>query len=241
MRSRTIDVVLIVGLALVAGAIVWTLFSLGRDDAARPATNPGGTVETPANGAGIVPVAPDGSSVGVEGSTPDRDGTANDGGASGVDGNGVAPLVPGDAADSDGASEATTADGGTTTATVDTGPIPDRPDPEIPAESAAAVPASGPAGLGRVGFSFVTGGAGACGIVLEPWTHVAVSRELLDAYGCGAEVTVDLDEPKDGRTTVQAIVADTMNPAFSRTVNIYVGEDEPALQYGLTTGTIAPR
>ncbi len=87
----------------------------------------------------------------------------------------------------------------------------------------------------------MTGGAGACGIVLEPWTHVAVSRELLEAYGCGAEVTVTLDDPADGRTSVDAVVADTMNPSFSRTVNVYVGEDEPAFDYGLTAGTIQPR
>jgi hypothetical protein len=94
--------------------------------------------------------------------------------------------------------------------------------------------------LERVGFSFVTGGAGACGIVLEPWRHVAVSRELLAAYGCGAEVAITLDDEKGGRSQFQAVVGDTMNPSFSRTVNIYVGEDEPALEYGVTSGTLRP-
>jgi 3D (Asp-Asp-Asp) domain-containing protein len=94
--------------------------------------------------------------------------------------------------------------------------------------------------LERIGFSFVTGGAGACGIVLEPWRHVAVSRELLAAYGCGAEVAITLDDEKAGRSQFQAVVADTMNPSFSRTVNIYVGEDEPALEYGVTSGTLRP-
>jgi 3D (Asp-Asp-Asp) domain-containing protein len=98
----------------------------------------------------------------------------------------------------------------------------------------------GPVRLERVGFSFATGGAGACGITLEPWEHVAVSRELLSAYGCGAEVTLTLDEEKGGRRQLQAIIGDTMNPVHSRTVNIYVGEDEPALQYGVTTGVLRP-
>lgn len=98
----------------------------------------------------------------------------------------------------------------------------------------------GPVRIERIGFSFVTGGAGACGIVLEPWRHVAVSRELLAAYGCGAEVAITLDDEKGGRREFSAIVADTMNPSFSRTVNIYVGEDEPALEYGVTSGMLRP-
>lgn len=92
--------------------------------------------------------------------------------------------------------------------------------------------------LQAIGFSWVTGGAGACGVVLEPWEHVAVSRELLAELGCGAEVTVYLDDPVDGRTSVSATVADTMNPSHSMTVNIYVGEDEPALEYGRNTGAL---
>ena len=99
---------------------------------------------------------------------------------------------------------------------------------------------TGTVGLERVGFSYVTGGVGACGITLEPWQHVAVSRELLDAYGCGAEVTVSLDDPADGRSSFRAVVADTMNPQFSRTANVYVGTDEDAFAYGLTTGSVTP-
>ncbi len=91
--------------------------------------------------------------------------------------------------------------------------------------------------LNRVGFSHVTGGAGACGVVLEPWEHVAVSRELLADLGCGARVTITLDEPVDGRTTVTGTIGDTMNPSHEMTVNIYVGEDEPALQYGIMGGS----
>ena len=105
------------------------------------------------------------------------------------------------------------------------------PPPPVPAGSFA---------LERIGFSFVTGGAGACSIVLEAWRHVAVSRDILERYGCGSEVTIVLDDPVDGRQELSAIVADTMNPVNSRTVNIYVGADEPALEYGINTGTLEP-
>ncbi|HEX7003963.1 MAG TPA: hypothetical protein VF168_07235 [Trueperaceae bacterium] len=121
-----------------------------------------------------------------------------------------------------------------------------RPDPEPqPQEQQARVAdpepvPPGPVRLERIGFSFVTGGAGACGIVLEPWRHIAVSRELLSAYGCGAEVTLSLDDEKGGHQEVEAIIGDTMNPSFSRTVNIYVAQDEPAFQYGITTGVLRP-
>ena len=107
------------------------------------------------------------------------------------------------------------------------------PTPELP-----PLPASGEVDLVRVGFSFVTGGAGACGITLEPWKHIAVSREILAKYGCGTEVTVDLSEEIAGRSSFRAVIADTMNPVHSRTINIYVGRDEPALDYGVTTGKL---
>ena len=116
-------------------------------------------------------------------------------------------------------------------------------DPELAEQPQVAEPEPVPPGavqIERIGFSFVTGGAGACGIVLEPWRHIAVSRELLAAYGCGAEVTLNLEDEKGGREQVEAVIADTMNPSFSRTVNIYVGEDEPAFQYGVTTGVLRP-
>lgn len=94
--------------------------------------------------------------------------------------------------------------------------------------------------LERIGFSFVTGGAGACGIVLEAWQHVAVSRDILERYPCGSEITIVLDDPVDGRQTLNALVADTMNPVNIRTVNIYVATDEPALEYGVNTGILEP-
>jgi 3D (Asp-Asp-Asp) domain-containing protein len=110
---------------------------------------------------------------------------------------------------------------------------------QVPAAEAPPVP-PGTVELPRLGFSFVTGGPGACGVVLEPWTHVAVSRELLAAYGCGARVRVTLDDAAGGVDAFEGVVGDTMNPQFSRTVNVYVAEDEPALEYGVTTGSITP-
>lgn len=251
MKGRAVDLALIVGLVLVAGAIVWTLFSLGRAPRA-PQPDGGPSVTLPADGddgrggigdgaagPGIVPVSPgDDAAAGDDGAddgaTGAGDGAADGGAPSAADaGDASTPADGGgDAADVGDAADGA-ADGGP--------PAGDRPDPEVPAASAPPVPESGPVELGRIGFSYVTGGAGACGIVLEPWTHVAVSRELLAAYGCGAEVTVTLDDPTAGRTSVEMIVADTMNEAFSRTANLYVGEDEPALSYGLTSGTIEPR
>ena len=90
--------------------------------------------------------------------------------------------------------------------------------------------------LARIGFNFATGQEGACGVPLEPWRHVAVSRDLLAEYGCGAQVTVTLPEPINGREEVTATVADTMGPAAQRTVNVYVAPDEPAFDYGLLEG-----
>lgn len=109
--------------------------------------------------------------------------------------------------------------------------------PETP--DAAPLPA-GAVDLERIGFSFATGGEGACGTVLEPWLHVAVSRDILARYPCGSELTVALDEEVAGRSSVQVVVGDTMGSSFSRTVNIYVSPDEPAFEYGVQTGRLEP-
>ena len=105
------------------------------------------------------------------------------------------------------------------------------------AEEGQAPPA-GAVNLNRVGFAFITAETGACSIPLRPWRQVAVSRDLLAEYGCGATITVDLADSVNGNQQVTAQIADTMNPSFERTVNIFVGEEEPALEYGITTGTI---
>lgn len=255
MRNRSVDIALIVGLVLVAGAIVWTLFSLGRDPA--PAADPSGpSAEGPApdeNG-GVVPVEPgggpvddeaegaaDGDDAGVDESDGDEsDGEAgpagdDDADAEAEEAEGEAEAGNGDAAEADDG-DAPTPDGAGVGASDG-----DRPDPEIPAAEAPPLPEDGPVELGRVGFSYVTGGAGACGVDLEAWTHIAVSRELLAEYGCGAEVTIRLDDEVAGRSEFEAIIGDTMNEARSRTVNVYVGEDEPALEFGLTAGTLIPQ
>lgn len=93
--------------------------------------------------------------------------------------------------------------------------------------------------LKRVGFSYVTGGVGACNIVLEPWQHVAVSLDLREQYPCGTEVTITFNEEVAGRTSFTAVVADGIRNA-ERTVNVYVGTDEPALEYGIQDGTLNP-
>lgn len=93
--------------------------------------------------------------------------------------------------------------------------------------------------LERVGFSFA-GGAGACSVALEPWRHVAVSRDILAEYPCGTEITIHLDEPVAGHDSFTAVVGDTMNPSNIRTVNIYVAPDEPALEYGVAAGRLEP-
>jgi len=230
MRSRLVDVALIVGLVAVAGGIMWTLFNLGgtpRPTSTAPAATPPATtapaapvqsLPAPPAGAGVVPVDPN-APAGADAPAATE------------------PTAPADAA--------TATPSPTPPAT--TAPAPAAPGDPLPADAgrtvaaadAAPVP-SGRVALERLGFSYVTGGAGACGIVLEPWQHVAVSRELLEAYGCGARVTVTLDQSAGERTSFVGVVADTMNPQFSRTANIYVGTDEDAFAYGLMTGSITP-
>jgi hypothetical protein len=232
MRSRFVDIALIAGLVAVAGAIMWTLFNLGGSPRPTvPATTPPAqttpatpaqqSLPSPPGAAGVVPVDPNDPAAANGAAT--APGAAEPGGALTEPGAADAPATPSPA----------------TPATPGAEPLPPEAGRAVAAADAAPVP-SGTVGLERVGFSFVTGGAGACGIVLEPWQHVAVSRELLDAYGCGAQVTVTLDDPADGRSSFTAVVADTMNPQFSRTANVYVGTDEDAFAYGLTSGSITP-
>lgn len=94
--------------------------------------------------------------------------------------------------------------------------------------------------LQSIGFSYVTGGAGACGITLEAWKHVAVSRDILAKYPCGTKITISIDKSINSHKSFEAIVADTMNKKHSRTVNIYVAKSEPALEYGRQTGNLIP-
>ncbi len=109
-----------------------------------------------------------------------------------------------------------------------------------PAEIVAAALPEGSFDLQSIGFSYVTGGSGACGITLEAWKHVAVSRDILAKYPCGSKITINIDKTIAGHSSFTAIVGDTMNSKHSKTVNIYVGRDEPALEYGRQEGSLIP-
>jgi hypothetical protein len=218
MKGRLVDTLLIITLVLVAFGITYTLLTLNRSQTRSPSERPVRN-ESPA----VMPIIPEGLAGNTAGS--------------------ITPLVPGAADPLDPAGPAS----------------PPAVDPALPviadaeaaaepaatAEPAAPAPprtlAAGEIPLERVGFSWVTGGAGACGVILEPWKHVAVSRELLADLGCGAAITLHLDEPVAGRSSVDAVIGDTMNPTHSFTVNIYVDEDEPALQYGVAAGSLEAR
>lgn len=215
MRSRILDVILLVGLVAVAGGIMWTLFNLGggprQTPPATPVNGSGSSVGSDLPGAGnnVVPIAPGGDLPNAGAVVP-----IDPGAGLGVD----------DAADSGDVAVVGGAD----------------PAPPVTPPPPRILP-DGSVELERVGFSYVTGGAGACSVVLEAWLHVAVSRDLLAEYGCGATVSVTLDDPAGGRSEVQAVIGDTMNPVHSNTVNVYVGQDEDALSYGVTTGTLTAR
>ena len=185
LRDRLIDIVLLVVLMLAAGAVGWTLLSLGK-----PSTQ--SFYESPDFASG------DAIAFGIQ----PIDLGVNDG-PSGLEGE-ISVI--------------------------------EEVSPEDEISVVEEVMASDRIALERIGFSFVTGGSGACGVVLEPWHHVAVSRELLDLLGCGAEIRIDFDSPRGGQEEITAFVGDTMNASHYRTVNVFVGQDEPALEYGVTLG-----
>lgn len=236
MRGRLIDAGLLLGLILAAGSIVVMMLSLGRSvGPSRPAPDSVSGVTVARDAVGVVPVVPD-AEPGVA-STADASVTAED-----VAGGGDEAA---EAAASAGAEDANAVAGrnGSTGAADDVSEDDDRSDGSGNDGSTLDPAARAPAGsvpLDRIGFSFATGSSGACGVELEAWRHVAVSRELLAAYGCGAEVIVTFDDGVADRESVTLIVADTMNASWSRTVNVVVSPDEPALEYGLRTGTITP-
>ncbi len=117
---------------------------------------------------------------------------------------------------------------------VETAPPPtDEPTARTPFQPVAGVPVE------RVGFAYATGSEGACGVPLTAWSYVAVSRDLLEAYPCGTAVTLSFEDEIAGRSSVTAQVGDTMGADITDTVNVFVGEDEPALEYGVTSGTLA--
>jgi 3D (Asp-Asp-Asp) domain-containing protein len=211
MRERWIDVALMLGLFFVAGIIVWTLFGAPTPQIQSASTPQ--QITPPSEPNTITPIAPDSTTVSPEG---------------------IIPIQP-DEPQIDTAIEA------------ETPTVPEVLEPpteEIPVEETVETPTiplpEGAFELNRIGFSFVTGGPGACGVILESWKHVAVSRDILAKYPCGSTLTIKLDKSVAGRNSFTAIVGDTMNPAHDLTVNVYVGTDEPALQYGVRDGALIP-
>ncbi|MAZ52718.1 MAG: hypothetical protein CMO31_01720 [Trueperaceae bacterium] len=189
MRDRLIDLVLLFVLILAAGAVGWTLLSLGK-----PSTQsfyePPDAANSDSVAFGIQPI-----DLGVKG-----------------DPSGLPPVLNGE------------------------GLVVEEISSEDNRSVLQEVMNDDPIILERIGFSFVTGGSGACGVVLEPWRHVAVSRELLESLGCGTEISIGFDSPRGGQEKITAVVGDTMNPSHYRTVNVFVGQEEPALEYGVTSG-----
>ena len=220
-KGRLTDILLIATLVLVAFGITYTLLTLNRGQTRPPPPRDGEEVTSP---------APDDSAA---------DAPARSEAAAGDDG---LPVIPDALRDDDGDAAAADADDDADVdADADEVAAAEDEDDEAAAEEEDEPPrelAAGEVELESVGFSFVTGGAGACGVVLEPWEHVAVSRDILADLGCGAEVHVTLDDETGGRNSFTAVIGDTMNPSHSMTVNVYVGEDEPALEYGRTSGTL---
>ena len=189
MRDPLIDLVLLFVLILAAGAVGWTLLSLGK-----PSTQsfyePPDAANSDSVAFGIQPI-----DLGVKG-----------------DPSGLPPVLNGE------------------------GLVVEEISSEDNRSVLQEVINDDPIILERIGFSFVTGGSGACGVVLEPWRHVAVSRELLESLGCGTEISIGFDSPRGGQEKITAVVGDTMNPSHYRTVNVFVGQEEPALEYGVTSG-----
>ena len=257
MKERLVDFALLIALGVIGLAIVFTLVNLGRDRTPEAAasdsiqtaqtgtvetqsletgpvetelveTEPGGVVETPQAQpeVEVTPVdeisAEDASETSELTGEPVAEPTETAELATPVE---VVPALI-DAADEDAVDEDAVAGGVAEAAT-------DGADEE--GVTLVLEPLEGGT-LSRIGFNFATGQEGACGVPLEPWQHVAVSRDLLAEYGCGAQVTVTLPEPINGREEVTATIADTMGPDAQRTVNVYVAPDEPAFDYGLLEG-----
>ena len=121
-------------------------------------------------------------------------------------------------------------------------PLEDSPAQNASTDEAATRPAEVPTQgvpVARVGFAYATGSEGACGVPLTAWNYVAVSRDLLEAYPCGTAVTLTFSDAIAGRNSVTAQVGDTVGADIKDTVNVFVGQDEPALEYGVTSGTLA--
>lgn len=236
MRDKLIDGLLLVTMIAVAILIVVTLFSpsslrFGTNQDANSGGNSSGTSQQDASNANrdIIPISPDGANA-DSGNPLENSETV------------IVPILPDETLTPTNRENADSAQEAVSEEAVNEaeGTLAEE-SPVDEAEPEEVVPVSeGNLVLERIGFSFVTGGAGACSIVLEPWRHVAVSRDILATYPCGTELSITLAEPIGGRQSFRAIVADTMNPVHEKTVNIYVGQEEPALSYGVREGRLEP-
>lgn len=231
MREKLIDSALLIGLVVVCVVIVVTLFFPGSRRNAQTNNTPTTPVET-----GSVETAQREAEAGQtdvplissEGEAVTEETVAETEAQTGSElETDVEPDV--ETAVEAGAATETASEAGTEAET-----MPIDPEPTV----AQPLP-EGAFDLERIGFSFA-GGTGACSVALEPWRHVAVSRDILAEYPCGTEVTIHLDEPVAGHDSFTAVVGDTMNPSNIRTVNIYVAPDEPALEYGVAAGRLEP-
>ena len=239
MKDRLIDTSLLVALILVAIAIIWTLlgsFGISLNNfsgSARPATEQNQTeseTQNPENG--IISITPaETTNPSGNDAIPSSDLVQHTTDASGN----VLVIDPSEETNTenvDSNSELSVPSAAEEEAITEGISVEDSPD-------IIAVP-EGAIELERIGFSYVTGSVGACNITLEPWKHIAVSRDIRETYPCGSELTVRFETPIDGRSSFSGIVADTMNPSKVKTVNVYVETQELALAYGITDGILEP-
>ena len=213
MKERLVDFALLIALGIIGLAIVFTLVNLGRDrtpeaaasDSVQTAqtgtvetqtietgpvetelveTEPGGVGETPQVQPEVEVTAVDETAAEAATETGELAGeAANEPADEPIEAEPAAELatpvevVPTliDAADENAVDEDAVAGGVAEAAT-------DGADEE--GVTLVLEPLEGGA-LSRIGFNFATGQEGACGVPLEPWQHVAVSRDLLAEYGCG--------------------------------------------------------
>lgn len=219
MNDKYVDVVLVIGLLALVAAAVFLLLDERRSYNTPTRTTPLEQPAPPVTGNN----ATGNSATGNGGVTPVAPGDTGSAARPNVN---IEPVLP----DTSGRPT----QGGA--AEPDEAATPDTPDERpIPTDLEGSI------ALDRIGFDYARGNVGACNIPLEPWQHVAVSRDLLRDYGCGTQVIVVLPETIGGRNQVVATVADTMSPSVQRTVNVFISPDEPALEYGLLdAGQFAP-
>ena len=239
MKDRLIDTSLLVVLILVALAIFWTLLSsFGISLNLLPNRTPPASQEVqtepenPTDDSSVISIAPEETTPALEDETTSPGNLEQH--ATNVNGDVliIDPSETANTANETSNDELSSSSDAADNATPEDIIVEDSP-------SIIAVPESA-IELERIGFSSVTGGVGACNVILEPWKHIAVSRDIRETYPCGSELTVRLETPIDGRSSFTGIVADTMNPSKVKTVNVYVETQELAFEYGVTDGLLEP-